>query len=106
MTLAKTGLHVACLEGGRGFNSNSFEYHYSDSTYKSFHNFRNFTLESFRHFASFRLHFHERIRRAGTDSRRWVFLEGGDDIGKWSGGGGGFFEGIYIVKRGVLILTC
>lgn len=34
------------------------------------------------------------------------FLEGGDDIGKWSGGGGGFFEGIYIVKRGVLILTC
>lgn len=23
-----------------------------------------------------------------------------------AGGGGGFFEGIYIVKRGVLILTC
>lgn len=92
MTLAKTGLHVACLEGGRGFNSNSFEYHYSDSTYKSFHNFRNFTLESFRHFASFRLHFHERIRRAGTDSRRWVFFWREGMILENGAGGGNFLK--------------
>lgn len=101
---------MACLEGRggerRGFNSNSFECHYSDSTYKSFHNFRNFTLESFRHFASFHLHFTK-----GFDEPELVLEDGfffeGEEEGMFENRAGEFLKEFIVLRdtRGVLILT-